>query len=442
MLWIASHQLNLMLFMSGVCGILAFSTMLIKSLPPKRKSILALMEFAAMLLLIFDRFSYLYRGDLSEAGFIIVRISNGLVYFLQIFIPFMVAQYLKDLYVNEGRMDKVPLRLRICDLLFAAGVILIIITQFTGLYYTIDEQNYYLRSPLNFLCYVVPIAIVLIEESLIIQYRDRLGRRFFNSLTLSLALPTVASVIQYFNYGLSITNMTMVLVVIVFYIYTLIQLSRALENARKRELAVLTEAQKKEKELFRQTVEALANAVDAKDQYTHGHSSRVAAFSRQIAEEAGYSEEFCEQVYESALLHDIGKIGIPDEILKKPEKLTAEEFEEIRLHPILGYQILSSIRLSPELGIGAHYHHEHYDGSGYPDGLAGEEIPTAARIIAVADAYDAMTSTRSYRNALSPLQVKEELIRGIGKQFDPQFARIMIRLNYGESAVPADEPEQ
>ena len=182
------------------------------------------------------------------------------------------------------------------------------------------------------------------------------------------------------------------------------------------------------RELFGQTAEALASAIDAKDSYTNGHSRRVAEYSRKIAEEAGKSEEECERVYFAALLHDVGKIGVPIEILTKKGRLTEEEFEQIKLHPVMGGQILSSIRQSPWLSIGARYHHERCDGRGYPEGLKGTDIPEIARIIAVADAYDAMTSNRSYRKAIPQHIVREEMVKCIGTQFDPEFAKIMIHL--------------
>ena len=180
--------------------------------------------------------------------------------------------------------------------------------------------------------------------------------------------------------------------------------------------------------MFEQTTEALANAIDAKDRYTNGHSQRVAEYSRKIVREAGKSEEECDRIYYSALLHDVGKIGIPISILNKPGKLTEEEFAQIKAHPVVGGQILYSIHQFPYLSIAARYHHERYDGRGYPEGLKGEDIPEIARIIAVADAYDAMSSNRSYRAALSQDRVREELVKGIGMQFDSGFAKAMIRL--------------
>ncbi len=425
---IRAHQLDIMLFMSGMCGILTVLTAIPQSLSSKRKSILALMEFSAMLLLIFDRFAYLYRGDVSELGFFMVRLSNGMVFFLSIFIPHLVTQYLYDLYSHEGGLSQPPRRLKLCEVLFVIGTVLLIISQFTGLYYSFDAQNNYHRAPLHILCYVFPFLIVLLQESVILQYRKNLKRSLVLTLSVSIALPLVASVIQIFSYGVSLANMTMVCVVTAFFINALYDLNETTELVRQREIETYKEAQRKESLLFMQTAEALANAIDAKDSYTSGHSARVAAYSRRIAEEAGLSEEECERVYFAALLHDVGKIGVSDEIIRKVGALTEEEFSQIKLHPVYGNQILSSIQQSPYLSVGAHYHHERYDGTGYPEGLAGEKIPLIARIISVADAYDAMTSARSYRDPIPQQTVRQELMNGMGTQFDPRFAEIMVRL--------------
>lgn len=180
-------------------------------------------------------------------------------------------------------------------------------------------------------------------------------------------------------------------------------------------------------EFLKQTVEALATAVDAKDSYTNGHSNRVALYARRIAADAGMTKEECDDVYLAGLLHDVGKIGIDNSIINKKGKLTEEEFAVIKLHPTLGGQILSKIVMSQSLAIGAYYHHERYDGTGYPEKLKGETIPRIARIIAVADAYDAMTSKRSYRDVIPQEKVRAELVKGIGTQFDPEYAKIMIR---------------
>ena len=175
-------------------------------------------------------------------------------------------------------------------------------------------------------------------------------------------------------------------------------------------------------------VKVLAEAIDAKDAYTKGHSSRVAEYSREIAKRANYSEAAQNEIYMMGLLHDVGKIGVQDAVITKPGRLTDEEFEQIKTHPAKGARILQSIEELPKLAVGAKWHHERYDGRGYPDGLKGKEIPEEARIIAVADAYDAMTSNRSYRRSMDQNTVREQIEKGKGTQFDPLFADIMIQM--------------
>ena len=197
----------------------------------------------------------------------------------------------------------------------------------------------------------------------------------------------------------------------------------------QRDLHAEVERKTKEIEgLSLHVVHTLADAIDAKDAYTKGHSGRVAEYSREIAKRAGYSIERQEEIYMMGLLHDVGKIGVPDAVINKPGRLTDEEFEKIKAHPGRGAKILQNIEEMPQLAIGARWHHERFDGRGYPDGLSGEDIPEEARIIAVADAYDAMTSNRSYRDIIPQEVVKGELEKGSGTQFDPQFAAIMLEI--------------
>ena len=182
------------------------------------------------------------------------------------------------------------------------------------------------------------------------------------------------------------------------------------------------------KTLSVEVMEALAHTIDAKDEYTRGHSVRVAKYSRMLAQKLGLSEEDCDNVYYMGLLHDIGKIGVPNAIINSKSKLTDEEYAVIKTHPGVGFDILAEIKSRPDLSIGARWHHERYDGKGYPDKKAGEEIPYFARIIAVADTYDAMTSNRSYRNYLPQDVVRSEIEKNMGTQFDPKVAKCMIEL--------------
>ena len=170
-----------------------------------------------------------------------------------------------------------------------------------------------------------------------------------------------------------------------------------------------------------QTILSISNAVDARDSYTKRHSSRVAEYSVILAKSLGWDARRLEQLYNIALLHDIGKIGVSDSILKKHTSLTDEEYEAIKQHAVIGGEILKDLTLLPNASIGAVSHHERYDGTGYPYGLKGAQIPLEARIIGIADAFDAMNSSRVYRSKMMPGYILKELQAGRGRQFDPEL---------------------
>ena len=188
------------------------------------------------------------------------------------------------------------------------------------------------------------------------------------------------------------------------------------------------EAIKKPVRMGNETIFAIANAVEARDKSTGRHSFRVAEYAVMIAEELGFNESELEQIRRTGLLHDIGKIGVPDSILNKPAGLTDPEYEIMKTHTIIGGEILKDFTIIPHVDEGAKFHHERYDGTGYPNGLKGEDIPLNARIIGIADAFDAMTANRVYRKALNMDYVKKELKRCAGSQFDPALADIMLDL--------------
>ena len=206
-----------------------------------------------------------------------------------------------------------------------------------------------------------------------------------------------------------------------------------LQNEVDRQTAEIKEQQKKLQQISLQITEALAGAIDAKDTYTSGHSKRVATYSREIAMRYCYSAEMQENVFITGMLHDVGKIGVPNAIINKPGRLTDEEYDIIKTHPVIGAEILEKITAIPFIATGAHWHHERYDGKGYPDGLSGDDIPEIARIIGVADAYDAMSSKRSYRDPLPQDVIRAEIEKGRGTQFDPRFADIMLDMIDGDT---------
>ena len=188
------------------------------------------------------------------------------------------------------------------------------------------------------------------------------------------------------------------------------------------------ERHERDNEIINESIETFTGFIDAKDPYTNGHSKRVAIYTRRIAEELGYTGEELDRIYYIALLHDCGKIGVPDNILGKPGKLTEEEFEIIKSHTVRGGEILTHFKSLEDADEGARYHHERYDGKGYPEGRAGEDIPLIARMICVADSYDAMNTDRVYRKRLSREQIINELETNKGLQFDPNIADVMLGL--------------
>ncbi|MDU2066054.1 MAG: HD-GYP domain-containing protein [Sporomusaceae bacterium] len=189
-----------------------------------------------------------------------------------------------------------------------------------------------------------------------------------------------------------------------------------------------------------EVVDAFTTAIDAKHPYTRGHSDRVADLALAIARRAGFSENFQHFVHIAGHLHDLGKIGVPDAILLKPGALTKEEFDQIKAHATIGYDILCKVKSWEAIADAVRHHHERWDGGGYPDGLAGKAIPLVSRIITVADSYDAMTSSRAYRSSLNRKEALAEICRHSGAQFDPYIVKVFLQLP--AAVVPEKQVEE
>ncbi|MBE5954791.1 MAG: response regulator [Lachnospiraceae bacterium] len=232
-------------------------------------------------------------------------------------------------------------------------------------------------------------------------------------------LTVIIAVVALFATGknLLISAGVSVLLVVCFYI----TYAKTNESVRLEQ-----ETNEKVEDMNRKIIQALARTIDAKDRYTNGHSLRVAEYSKEIARRMGKSAKEQDTIYYAGLLHDVGKIRIPVEVINNPGALSDEEFEQIKIHPVTSYHILKDIFDDPNIKNGAKFHHERYDGTGYPNGLKGENIPEVARIIGVADSYDAMASNRSYRKYLPQSVIRNEIKTGKGTQFDPTIADIML----------------
>lgn len=387
-----------MFILCVICGILMMFSSITNFISKRRKYALFSMAFIAMMLLISNKIAHICDG--SDNVCVFAKISKFMVYALFLLIIYIFNMYLKDLFLHEGNTEVVPYRLKLVDFVVLAGELTLIISCYTDFYYSYNN-NTYQRSNGFIVSYIFPLASMIIQLTAILNNNEKFRKRRLILLVMFIISPICMSMLQFFIHGVSLVTSTIVSMVILLYSFSILDASR---------------------------VEKLVNAIDAKDPYTKGHSKRVAKYASLIAEKAGKTKEQCDEIYLIGLLHDVGKIEIPDEIINKTSALTEEELAVIKTHPLKGRKILDKISLSPGLSIGAKYHHERFDGKGYPEGLKGEEIPEIARIIAVADTYDAMASKRSYRDVLPQDVVRTEIMNGIATQFDPVFAKIMVEL--------------
>ena len=439
--FLRQNQLDIMLMMSSVCAAIAFFIAISKTVSPERKKALFLLELSSTALLLADRYAFIFDGVSGQMAFWVVRLSNFEVYFFTLVILFAFTKYISNICMREGWYDSPPKRLRACVIILGIGAALLIIAHFTGLYYTFDEHNVYHRAPGFMICYIAPTVVIVILLSIIFQNFGKMRRIIRIALTFFIIAPICAAGLQIANPLISFNNLSLVFFGIFLFSFDLVDMNDQIEKAHQHEIESTQASEREARRLFEQTASALANAIDEKDTYTQGHSTRVATYSRLIAQRAGKDETICDEVYYAGLLHDVGKIGIPDYIINKTDRLTDEENEIMKTHPERGDRILASIVESPYLCEGARHHHERYDGCGYPDGLAGEEIPGIARIIAVADAYDAMSSKRSYRDTMPQETVRGQIEQGLGTQFDPRYGSIMLELIDEDESYQMREPE-
>ena len=426
--FLRAHQLNIMLSLSVACFTFALLLFVTRFLEPKRKRILIAMEFAATFLLFFDRLAYIYSGVAGKRGYVLVRLSNFFVFFLTAMIVLVFNMYLIVLINKSGRISVVPNRLKFVGIAALIEMFMVVLNLFTGMYYYFDDANVYHRGPGFLACYIIPILCPLIQYSVIRKYlRKSVGRLIYTSLVLYIFVPIAVGIIQIFAYGLSIVNMAMVLVSISLYVFTYLDINDTVERAHKIEMGQLQEESKNMKRMFGRMTTAFVTAVENKSIYSKGHSVRVASFARRLAELAGKNEDEIDKVYFAALLHDVGMVGMPDNTMDIDED--SEEGKEIfKQKQLVGNEILSSITEYPYLKESAYYRNEHFDGTGSPEGLKGNKIPEIARIIAVCDAFDTMSSKNGSRDGLPYQTVREEFIKRSGTEFDPEYVKYMINI--------------
>ncbi len=370
-----------------------------------------------------------------------LNILTNTVYFgLAISLGYCFLLYVES-YVNEnaGRIKSI----RVNKISYLSLLAILVLNMFTGFLFSFNEAGEYIHGSLYLFIYIVPLyyiffsAVVLIKNQRFFKIKQKISIGVYIFMCL---LGPVMQMLWFPDVLLSVFTPSLAVLVILFSMETpdyqllmktlaeLDDLRKNLQIEVKKQTKKAEDRREKVERLSEQVILTLAKTIDAKDKYTNGHSERVAAYSREIAKRMGMSEQEQHEIYHMGLLHDIGKIGVSDEIINKPGKLTDEEYLMIKKHPEIGGEILAIISELPDISIGAKYHHEKYDGTGYPYKIAGEDIPFYARIIGIADAYDAMTSRRSYRDVLPQQVVRAEIEKGRGTQFAPECADIMLQM--------------
>ncbi len=426
--FLKTYQLDIMLALCSACLCFMLLLIITRFLERRRKFIMIFMEFVAACLLFFDRMAYIYSGDVSHKGYVMVRVSNFLVFFLTAAVVLGFNMYAGYLITRDETEKKIPKRLALVSMMCLIEMVLVVANIITKFFYYFDEYNVYHRGRGFAFCYVIPVVAPLLQYSVIRENRKKFSTLIYISMMLYIFVPILMALIQLFAYGVSIVNMSMVMVSISLYVFAYLDINNTVMSAHNNEMKILEEEKKSVKRLFDHTSSAFMAAVEQRDEYSEGHASRVANLSRRIAFMMGKSEDECDEIYYSALLHNVGLVSIPDSIIEKKDQLTEEERKIIERVPVLSSQILSGIVEYPYLKEAALYSHERYNGTGYPVKLKGESIPEVARIVGAADAYDAMISRRSYRGPLPIQTIREEFIQQAGIKFDPNIASILVHI--------------
>lgn len=357
-------------------------------------------------------------------------IANTLYLLISVVCEYAAVQYVNVCINRTSKYNRIINKVVL--ILYAAIVVL---NLWTGCLFSFSHHVYE-HGPLYVLMYVVlfyyvlNILVIAIKEKTRFTVKQRCANIVFVIISLFCAFLQgfiVPNVLLSF-FGAAIAAMIMTFSLETPDYQNLEYLRKNLQLEVEKQTATAVERQKKIEVLSLQMIEALAQAIDAKDDYTKGHSTRVADYAVLLARKLGWQEEQIYNLRYMVILHDIGKIGIPDNVLKKPGALTDEEYVIIQSHTTIGGDILKNISNFKDGENIARQHHERYDGSGYPNRLKGEEIDENARLVCIVDAYDAMTSKRVYRKALPREVVRNELVKGRGTQFDPEMLDVFLEM--------------
>lgn len=338
------------------------------------------------------------------------------------FIMLMLCPLPISLYVNNLQKGKYKKIFQSICFIALLNFIICTILHLTGI------ADYIETMPAAHAILIITFLAVIL--TFLIRYwnhRSRSDCLLFFGLLITMLSVIFEAISVYYKVSVSGVFVGIAILILLFInvIYTIHIIRDIIKRQQQEEL---DKRKKNIEEMSLQLMQMLSTTIEAKDEYTKGHSHRVAEYSVLIARELGWNEKELSNLKNAAHLHDIGKIAIPDTILNKPSKLSEEEFSIIKEHTIIGANILKNISLIDHVQEIVRNHHERYDGNGYPDGLKGKEIPLHARIVTVADSYDAMSSQRIYRNQLPPEKIIQELENNKGTQFDPEITDIFLKL--------------
>ena len=371
---------------------------------------------------------------------------NTLYFFSAVLTAYIFSRYCFSFYY-ESRERKVLAVGRWAQIGMIVFLILLLFNLPTGIFFSFTAGGAYMRGPVFPVILVLPAAYFLLGMIFILRHMAAYTIAQRHLLLTFGGICILMPVAQGLFFPAYLANFffgtVMIFLVLLTIetpdetelrvaIETLDSVKAELEEQVDEETKTLRDANEHLRNLTAQLTYAMTGAIDAKDRYTSGHSARVAYYSRLLAEKLGMNEKEQKEIYEMGLLHDVGKIGVPNSIINKPGRLTDEEYAVMKQHPVIGYNILSDITLLPGISTGARWHHERQDGRGYPDGLTADQIPFEAQIIAVADAYDAMTSYRSYRGVMPQGAVRDQIESGKGTQFNWRIADAMLELIDGD----------
>lgn len=359
---------------------------------------------------------------LGESKFRQLFIPNASSFATLCFLMIMLCPIPISLYVNSLQRGKYKKIFHWISVFAFFNFVICTILHFFGI------ADYIETLPIAHI--ILAITFIATFLTFIIGYwnhKNKSDRLLFFGLLVTMLSVIFESISVYFV--VSISGIFIGIGILILLFINVIRTIHIIRNIiKQQQRAELDKRKKHMEEMSLQLMQTLSTTIEAKDEYTRGHSHRVAQYSVLIAEALGWNTKDIDHLQYAAYLHDIGKIGIPDTILNKPSKLTNEEFAIIKEHTTIGANILKNITLIDHVQEVVKYHHERYDGLGYPDGLKGKEIPIQARIVAVADSYDAMSSRRIYRNQLSKQQIIAEFQQNKGTQFDPEITDIFLQL--------------